>query len=389
MSDKEFEFRIPRGADVVTQGGRAQSPACPPRPRRADRRHAGVVRQQRRIAPRRAQRRVVAELRPRRRRIHQAAPRQPRQPRSAHGPRAREAARLAGSLHGARRLRPRASSKRRSSSTSWPRSSIPATRRSIVSCKRRGRSCAPSRRSRGRQDAARVADRAESAAPLPGADLPEDAKLPESVVFRDATPATSTPRSASSPTSAWCSIRPSAISRSRSICATRRSPRRSTLSAADAQLLALHRRPRTITSVPDTAAKRREYEEEVYRTFYLSNADLKETIDILRIVVDARRLRRSRRPTPSPFGHARAHHRRRQDHHRDRQGAAGSDHRRRAARGQSHAPARIRAADRVARLARHQRFRFSVPDPLSLRSLSNLTSADVLLTACPRSITGC
>jgi general secretion pathway protein D len=48
--------------------------------------------------------------------------------------------------------------------------------------------------------------------------------------------------------------------------------------------------PRTISVVPDTTAKRREYEEEVVRTFYLSNADLKETIDMLRIVVDARRL---------------------------------------------------------------------------------------------------
>jgi len=47
---------------------------------------------------------------------------------------------------------------------------------------------------------------------------------------------------------------------------------------------------RTITIIPDTAAKRREYEEEVVRTFYLSNADLKETIDLLRIVVDARRI---------------------------------------------------------------------------------------------------
>jgi general secretion pathway protein D len=47
---------------------------------------------------------------------------------------------------------------------------------------------------------------------------------------------------------------------------------------------------RTVTVVPDTPAKRREYEEEIGRVFYLSNADLKETIDILRIVVDARRL---------------------------------------------------------------------------------------------------
>jgi general secretion pathway protein D len=48
--------------------------------------------------------------------------------------------------------------------------------------------------------------------------------------------------------------------------------------------------PRTVTIIPDTAAKRRDYEEEVVRTFYLSNADLKETIDLLRIVIDARRI---------------------------------------------------------------------------------------------------
>ena len=48
--------------------------------------------------------------------------------------------------------------------------------------------------------------------------------------------------------------------------------------------------PRTIAIVPDTPAKRREYEEQVVRTFYLSNADLKETMDLLRIVIDARRI---------------------------------------------------------------------------------------------------
>ena len=42
--------------------------------------------------------------------------------------------------------------------------------------------------------------------------------------------------------------------------------------------------------MPDTPAKRREYQEEIVRTFYLSNAELKETIDLLRIVVDARRV---------------------------------------------------------------------------------------------------
>ena len=47
---------------------------------------------------------------------------------------------------------------------------------------------------------------------------------------------------------------------------------------------------RTITIIPDTPAKRREYEEDVVRTFYLSNADLKETMDLLRVVIDARRV---------------------------------------------------------------------------------------------------
>ena len=45
-----------------------------------------------------------------------------------------------------------------------------------------------------------------------------------------------------------------------------------------------------VTIVPDTQAKRREYEQQVTRTFYLSTADLKETIDLLRIVLGARRI---------------------------------------------------------------------------------------------------
>ncbi len=48
--------------------------------------------------------------------------------------------------------------------------------------------------------------------------------------------------------------------------------------------------PKTITIIPDTTAKRREYEESVVRTFYLSNADVKEVIDLLRIVVDVRQI---------------------------------------------------------------------------------------------------
>ena len=48
--------------------------------------------------------------------------------------------------------------------------------------------------------------------------------------------------------------------------------------------------PNTVVIIPDTQAKRREYEEEVVRTLYLSNADLKETMDLLRLVLDARRV---------------------------------------------------------------------------------------------------
>jgi general secretion pathway protein D len=47
---------------------------------------------------------------------------------------------------------------------------------------------------------------------------------------------------------------------------------------------------RTVTIIPDTTAKRQEYEEEVVRPFFLSNADLKETMDLLRVVIDARRV---------------------------------------------------------------------------------------------------
>jgi general secretion pathway protein D len=72
--------------------------------------------------------------------------------------------------------------------------------------------------------------------------------------------------------------------------------RNTTLSSALASLTAATRTfyrvtaPRTITIVPDTPAKRREYEEQIVQTFYVSNADLKEVIDLLRVVVDVRQI---------------------------------------------------------------------------------------------------
>lgn len=47
---------------------------------------------------------------------------------------------------------------------------------------------------------------------------------------------------------------------------------------------------RVINVIPDTPTKRREYEQQVVKTFFLSNADLKETVDLLRIVLGARRV---------------------------------------------------------------------------------------------------
>jgi general secretion pathway protein D len=46
--------------------------------------------------------------------------------------------------------------------------------------------------------------------------------------------------------------------------------------------------PNTIIVIPDTPAKRREYTDEVVRQFTVQNADLKETMDALRVVADAR-----------------------------------------------------------------------------------------------------
>jgi general secretion pathway protein D len=123
-----------------------------------------------------------------------------------------------------------------------------------------------------------------------GLDLPADAKMPDSLVFRDASS-----RDVFTALARFAGV---------SIVfdpAFRDAPltidlRKSTLEQALASVSGSTRNfyritaPRTITIVPDTPAKRREYEEEVVRTFYLSNADLKETIDLLRIVIDARRI---------------------------------------------------------------------------------------------------
>ena len=131
-------------------------------------------------------------------------------------------------------------------------------------------------------------DRSNTMAP-PGLDLP-DARMPASLTFREASSRdvfTSIARfanisivfdSAFRDTSITVDLRNASLADALNIVAgvTR------TFYRVTAQS--------TVVVIPDTQAKRREYEEEVVRTFYLSNADLKETMDLLRLVLDARRI---------------------------------------------------------------------------------------------------
>src|SRR5262245_44943385 len=126
--------------------------------------------------------------------------------------------------------------------------------------------------------------------PPPGMDLPQGVKMPESLTFRDAGSRDVF----------------TAISRFGNISlafdpAFREAPitvdlRNSTLEDALSSVAGATRTffrvtaPRTIIVIPDTPAKRREYEEEIVKTFYISNIDLKETMDLLRLVLDARRI---------------------------------------------------------------------------------------------------
>jgi len=141
----------------------------------------------------------------------------------------------------------------------------------------------------GKTDLQTIIERARDLPP-PGLDLPQGVKMPASLTFRDA------------------SSRDvfTAIARLANISlifdsAFRETPvtvdlRNTTLDDALSTVAGATRTffrvaaAKTVVVIPDTPAKRREYEEEVVRTFYLSNADLKETMDLLRMVLDARRI---------------------------------------------------------------------------------------------------
>jgi general secretion pathway protein D len=126
--------------------------------------------------------------------------------------------------------------------------------------------------------------------PSPGMDLPSGVKMPASLTFRDASS-----RDVYAAISRLANISLIFDSSFRDAPVTV-DLRNTTLEDALGTIAGATRTffrvtaPKTIVVIPDTPAKRREYEEEIVRTFYLSNADLKETMDLLRMVLDARRI---------------------------------------------------------------------------------------------------
>jgi len=126
--------------------------------------------------------------------------------------------------------------------------------------------------------------------PPPGLDLPPNVKMPTSLIFRDASS-----REVFLAIARFADISLTFDPTFREVPLTvdlRNASLEDALNAVSAATRTFFRvtAPRTITVIPDTPAKRREYEEEVVRTFYLSNADLKEAMDLLRLVIDLRRI---------------------------------------------------------------------------------------------------
>jgi general secretion pathway protein D len=126
--------------------------------------------------------------------------------------------------------------------------------------------------------------------PPPGLDLPQNARMPASLSFRDASS-----RDVFMAIARFAGISlifDSTFRESPVTVDLRNASLDDALTTVSGATRTFFRvtSPQTIVIVPDTPAKRREYEEEIVRTFYLSNADLKETMDLLRLILDARRI---------------------------------------------------------------------------------------------------
>ncbi|HXD73792.1 MAG TPA: secretin N-terminal domain-containing protein [Vicinamibacterales bacterium] len=126
--------------------------------------------------------------------------------------------------------------------------------------------------------------------PPPGLDLPANVRMPASLTFRDASSRdvfTTIARFGGIGLVFDTQFRDAPIS-----VDLRNASLETALDTVSAATRTFYRvtAPQTVVIVPDSPAKRRDYEEEIVRTFYLSNADLKETLDLLRVVLDARRV---------------------------------------------------------------------------------------------------
>ncbi len=126
--------------------------------------------------------------------------------------------------------------------------------------------------------------------PPPGLDLPAGVKMPASLTFRDASSRdvfTAIGRLANISLIFDTAFRDAPIS-----VDLRNATLEDSLNTVAGATRTFFRvtAPKTVIVIPDTPAKRREYEEEIVKTFYLSYADLKETMDTLRLVLDARRI---------------------------------------------------------------------------------------------------
>ncbi len=133
-------------------------------------------------------------------------------------------------------------------------------------------------------------ERTRNIAP-PGLDLPASAKLPASLVFGNGATARAVFMAIAKFSNLSLVFDPGFRDQPLSID-LRNATLEDALAAVTASTRTFYRvtAPQTITVVPDTPAKRREYEESVVRTFYLSNADIKEVIDLLRVVIDIRQV---------------------------------------------------------------------------------------------------
>ncbi|MGH8636603.1 MAG: hypothetical protein ACREUZ_05645, partial [Burkholderiales bacterium] len=142
----------------------------------------------------------------------------------------------------------------------------------------------------GKTELQTLIEKSRDTAP-PGLDLPEGIKLPDTLVFSNATS-----RMAFTALAKYANLNIVFDPAFRGDDRITADLRNTTLANALASLTATTRTfyrvtaPRTITIIQDTPAKRREYEEQVVQTFYVSNADLKEVVDLLRIVVDVRQI---------------------------------------------------------------------------------------------------